>query len=249
MRKKLTFGKYRGRMLKDVPESYLKWGANKFTDKWKSLFQSELDRRDGLPPRPKLRGKNKRRLKYAKHFNPDIPEDQKKMEFYGLTREDVELAKTGETDHLYKPKNREPQYYDKKRSNHSQRAEVLSGLGFSSYAEYLNSALWRWIKFRVFARRGRLCVICQSGASVIHHSSYFMSDMNGDRLDNLHPLCNGCHTLVEYDDDGAKLSTVQARRKFRDCKRLADRKELWSYNPDFVAEKQLYLEYRNIVGY
>jgi uncharacterized protein (DUF3820 family) len=48
---KMTFGKYKGFFIKDIPEPYLKWAVMNLTDRGlATMFATELQRRN-----PKLR--------------------------------------------------------------------------------------------------------------------------------------------------------------------------------------------------
>ena len=42
----ITFGRYRGRCLRDIPDDYLKWGILNLQDQgWATVFSTELQRR------------------------------------------------------------------------------------------------------------------------------------------------------------------------------------------------------------
>ena len=45
--RRLTFGQFAGKMIKEVPLSYIKWGILNFEDgAWAEMFARELQRRD-----------------------------------------------------------------------------------------------------------------------------------------------------------------------------------------------------------
>lgn len=43
--RRITFGKYLGKMVKDIPVSYIKWGILNFEGAWAEIFARELQRR------------------------------------------------------------------------------------------------------------------------------------------------------------------------------------------------------------
>jgi len=44
--RRLTFGRYMGRQIKDVPMSYIKWGILNLNTEWATMFARELQRRE-----------------------------------------------------------------------------------------------------------------------------------------------------------------------------------------------------------
>ena len=44
--RRLTFGMYSGRMIKDLPKDYLKWGILNLNNYWADFFSRELQRRE-----------------------------------------------------------------------------------------------------------------------------------------------------------------------------------------------------------
>ncbi len=92
-------------------------------------------------------------------------------------------------------------------------------MGYSSYAEYLNSDLWRSIRRRAFASKGTDCFLCKGKASEIHHTMYHRQVLEGKTLFPLIPLCRKCHVEVEFNEDGAKLRLRDAFTKFNKIRR------------------------------
>lgn len=83
---------------------------------------------------------------------------------------------------------------------------VLSELGYRSYAEYLASPLWRSIRQRVYAAKGRVCVSCDMDeADEIHHDRYDRDTLMGKTLKHLRPLCRHCHEIAHGDALWARL--------------------------------------------
>lgn len=91
---------------------------------------------------------------------------------------------------------------------YSERNSILRSIGFGSYAEYLESDLWRRIRRRVFAKRGRLCFGCNttSDQMQVHHLRYTDANLRGKTLDGMQPLCDACHGRIEVRADGTKRS-------------------------------------------
>lgn len=70
----------------------------------------------------------------------------------------------------------------------------LAGLGFATYADYLNSALWKGIRSRVYGTKGRICIRCKSHrATQIHHAQYDVETLAGRCILHLIPICRSCH--------------------------------------------------------
>ena len=44
--RRITFGMHTGRMIKDIPIDYIKWGILNLNEQWASYFARELQRRD-----------------------------------------------------------------------------------------------------------------------------------------------------------------------------------------------------------
>jgi len=79
---------------------------------------------------------------------------------------------------------------------YAERQRNLAVLGFKEYDGYLRSALWKSIRQQVLC--GQNCVRCQSRrALALHHSSYDLATMRGERLDTLIAVCRGCHKKAE----------------------------------------------------
>lgn len=44
--RRITFGKYTGQMIKNIPMPYIKWGVANLNREWAEYFSRELRRRD-----------------------------------------------------------------------------------------------------------------------------------------------------------------------------------------------------------
>ncbi len=88
---------------------------------------------------------------------------------------------------------------------YSERNAVLSELGFDSYRAYLGSDLWREIRARVFANRGRACWVCRvRWAPIVHHRSYSRENLSGRSIRGMVPVCGKCHQHIETFPGGKK---------------------------------------------
>jgi CDGSH-type Zn-finger protein len=97
--------------------------------------------------------------------------------------------------------------------SYEERDKALLDMGFSSYADYLNSPLWNRIRRKVYAKRGKACSLCGDVASELHHNRYARVDLEGRCLSEIHPICRGCHEAIEFNG-GKKNSLSDARAKF-----------------------------------
>lgn len=75
------------------------------------------------------------------------------------------------------------------------RDRDLRRLGHENYEAYLDSPQWRAIKRRYREERPWLCNLCGSEESLhMHHRTY--ERVGQESLDDLMPLCDGCHQTV-----------------------------------------------------
>ncbi|OUM04502.1 HNH endonuclease [Variovorax sp. JS1663] len=72
------------------------------------------------------------------------------------------------------------------------------------HKQYLQSARWRKIKKRVLERDNRICQCCGGRGSIVHHRSYERDVLEGRNDTMLATVCNGCHDIIHYLDDGQK---------------------------------------------
>lgn len=100
------------------------------------------------------------------------------------------------------------------------RAFFLKKLGFASYQAYLASDLWREVREKVFALKGRRCHLCGEFASQAHHTRYLECDLTGRKTKHIHPICGKCHKEIEFTADGEKATVAQAKKAFSRKKKL-----------------------------
>jgi 5-methylcytosine-specific restriction endonuclease McrA len=71
------------------------------------------------------------------------------------------------------------------------------------HGQYLVSPLWKRIKKRVLARDKDTCLSCCGRGSLVHHRSYERDVLEGKNDAMLATLCEGCHNIIHFNDDGS----------------------------------------------
>lgn len=105
--------------------------------------------------------------------------------------------------------------------NYVARNQLIARMGFPKYEDYLASPLWKSIRARVYAEKGRTCLRCElARATQIHHTSYDETTMRGEVLDCLIPICEDCQTRASNEHDKHKarelgISVRNYRRQVR----------------------------------
>lgn len=73
--------------------------------------------------------------------------------------------------------------------------------------EYLKTKLWtKTIKPRVLKRDGGICRSCGSSGKVVHHRSYDRDVLEGTNDAMLVTVCEWCHEIIHFEEDGTKRS-------------------------------------------
>lgn len=92
---------------------------------------------------------------------------------------------------------------------------VLRMLGFGCYGNYLRSKVWRRLRAKILQRHNK-CRLCGDKATVVHHRDYSVNTLLGRTdlktllAESLVPICDLCHTLVEFDGNRKRpLSEVK----------------------------------------
>lgn len=93
------------------------------------------------------------------------------------------------------------------------RNRMLDALGFSSYADYLSSDLWKAVRASVLTE-GVKCSCCRRQASQVHHHFYTPANLAGETTVGLYPICAGCHGSVELGKKGGKRTLAKAEERF-----------------------------------
>ena len=87
---------------------------------------------------------------------------------------------------------------------YQQRNNVLLVMGFTSYAQYQRSDLWKGIRKRQLLKQP-WCTGCGGKAWQVHHLRYDKLTMMGRCSKSLVSVCGRCHFSCEFDALGCKL--------------------------------------------
>lgn len=96
-------------------------------------------------------------------------------------------------------------------TTYKKRDDILNGMGYTSYAAYLESDLWRRIRSRVLLA-GDECECCPEPATQLHHLSYDRPVLLGADVRSLVRICGDCHHRLEFDDKGGKRNFTHVIR-------------------------------------
>ncbi|MDF2461775.1 MAG: hypothetical protein K0Q43_10 [Ramlibacter sp.] len=72
------------------------------------------------------------------------------------------------------------------------------------YSAYLQTKLWKKISRRVLKRDNKVCRRCGGRGLRVHHRSYDADVMRGERDEALATVCDTCHHVIHFLDDGSK---------------------------------------------
>lgn len=111
----------------------------------------------------------------------------------------------------------------RKGKSYRARDYILSLLGFSNYREYLSSPLWSEIRLKALNAAGWKCESCGEPANQVHHLIYHKAVLIGKNMSALKALCRGCHSMVEFDNEGKKLTVKGMRSRWRKMRKSAKR--------------------------
>ena len=93
------------------------------------------------------------------------------------------------------------------------RRVVLSQMGYSSYAQYLKSDLWKGIRDRVLSRDRNACRYCSLSATQAHHRNYRTKTLNGANITYMLAICGACHKFISKTSSGKVASMEQMKRR------------------------------------
>jgi cytochrome c553 len=119
-------------------------------------------------------------------------------------------------------------------NDYASRQRNLKAMGFSTYAEYLASDLWKQVRARVFAAKGRRCVACSNPAEQVHHNRYHANDLSGKQIRYLVPVCRSCHEAAEFEG-GKKVTLRKAKKAINRMRKAAPLKPLPARVVDFSS--------------
>lgn len=99
--------------------------------------------------------------------------------------------------------------------------DLLTSLGYTSYENYLSRVLWKRIRERILVRDKFTCKKCSGRARVVHHRSYTLEVFKGEDDEELVSVCDGCHHVIEFDDDGyRRIDREKDEVLFQPCSRV-----------------------------
>jgi 5-methylcytosine-specific restriction endonuclease McrA len=91
---------------------------------------------------------------------------------------------------------------EKRKQVDSWFVERFGHLGFPTYGAYLRSRHWREIRSRYQTEREWKCRKCNNRTGLqLHHKTY--ARMGAELLDDLEPLCSGCHRRLHNKRRGS----------------------------------------------
>lgn len=100
---------------------------------------------------------------------------------------------------------------------YQRRTESLAMLGFTSYADYLRSDLWKKIRARVLRLNRGACRSCSNPATEVHHRHYSIDVMSGEDIRSLAAVCRNCHKTSEFHE-GTKTKLGTANKRLKDLR-------------------------------
>src|ERR1035438_4168561 len=74
----------------------------------------------------------------------------------------------------------------------------------AEYAQYRRGKGWKQSRKRILKRDRGICIRCEGRAWVVHHRSYAGDVMAGNNDSQLASLCEGCHTVIHFDELGKR---------------------------------------------
>jgi hypothetical protein len=93
------------------------------------------------------------------------------------------------------------------------RNQILVGLGYDNYRDYLRSSCWRKIRASFLKNISR-CMICYKlGVDEVHHEFYSVENLEGHSIDGLVAVCKTCHHYIEFRHDGTKTDLDEAHQR------------------------------------
>lgn len=98
---------------------------------------------------------------------------------------------------------------------YKERAISLEEMGIPDYQTYLDGKLWKTIRKKVLYRSRHVCEVCKiNKASEVHHKSYSLITMRGERLEDLVAICHDCHEHCKFEGE-KKLPLDVANSRMR----------------------------------
>jgi len=90
------------------------------------------------------------------------------------------------------------------RAVYRDRGEILAEMGFTSYAAYVSSPLWRRIRREAMERSKHLCDACRREARHVYLLDFEPATLNGDQPASVATICELCIAKAQFSDDGKR---------------------------------------------
>lgn len=119
------------------------------------------------------------------------------------------------------------------------RNEILKGLGYASYADYLKSKLWFAIRSIILKKENYKCCVCGDKATQVHHRSYTKGNLSGRAIfaghtESMRAVCQDCHYHAEFQNgkktnlgDANKLIPHARKCGNPDCRNVRGKKKVF----------------------
>ena len=91
------------------------------------------------------------------------------------------------------------------------RNTLLRSIGYTDYAHYLGSELWKGLRAVVLAASPH-CP-CGRPATQVHHQDYAHATLTGEDLSTLLAVCARCHKKIELTRKGKKRSPAEVQER------------------------------------
>lgn len=123
---------------------------------------------------------------------------------------------------------------------YGQRNANLRTLGFTTYAEYLRSPLWKRLRNDILQPSPQCRVCLDAIATEVHHTSYDIETLAGRRKKNLKPICRECHELSEVSVSKNKKRSVAQANSFQASMHGMLRRQRWEQENFHLPNKQFF---------
>lgn len=119
------------------------------------------------------------------------------------------------------------------RKHYVRRNEILKGLGYSSYRQYLASDVWRKIRSDVLSAT-KSCWCCRSKpATQVHHTEYTLENLSGATTSGLVGMCGGCHYGSEFSAKYGKVDLPYANKRASKIRKRNIRRICFRINQEY----------------
>ena len=118
--------------------------------------------------------------------------------------------------------------------DYRKRNELVVGLGFKNYQQYLKSRHWWSLRYEVYKERDHRCERCGREKNLqVHHIIY--DHIGKEPLEDLEIICSGCHKR-HHKNERYLRKLPGGRRAAKKAKRMAD---AVAYNNKEIEDNRL----------